>query len=131
MRSKAHWGYDAAFIEACRDELTLTTHDLGAFDMQVAADGAALLGVAAVGVTGAGADLELLFIDPPAMGRGIGRALFVWACDKARTRGARRLRIEADPGARPVYERMGATVTGHAPSGSVPGRRLPVLHLDL
>jgi hypothetical protein len=24
LRSKAHWGYGAAFLEACRDELTLT-----------------------------------------------------------------------------------------------------------
>ncbi|HEY6741630.1 MAG TPA: hypothetical protein VI110_04665, partial [Lapillicoccus sp.] len=23
LRSKAHWGYGAAFLEACRDELTL------------------------------------------------------------------------------------------------------------
>ena len=28
LRSKAVWGYDAAFIAACRDELTLTADDL-------------------------------------------------------------------------------------------------------
>jgi hypothetical protein len=24
MRSKAHWGYSAAFMQACRDELTVS-----------------------------------------------------------------------------------------------------------
>ena len=29
LRSKAHWGYDAAFIEACRDELSVDADRLG------------------------------------------------------------------------------------------------------
>ncbi len=132
LRSKAHWGYDAAFIDACRAELTLTTANLEAFafKMAAAADGTPLA-VAAVGRTAPIAELELMFVDPPAMGRGLGRRLFGWACATARKAGATRMRIEADPGARPFYERMGAVVTGDAASGSVPGRRLPVLHLDL
>ena len=30
MRSKAHWGYDAAFMAACRAELTLTPEGIAA-----------------------------------------------------------------------------------------------------
>ncbi|MEM8726472.1 MAG: hypothetical protein AAGE86_13220, partial [Pseudomonadota bacterium] len=28
LRSKAHWGYDAGFIDACREELSLKPTDL-------------------------------------------------------------------------------------------------------
>ena len=28
LRSKAHWGYDAAFLDACRAELTLRDDEL-------------------------------------------------------------------------------------------------------
>ena len=75
--------------------------------------------------------LEKLFVDPGAMGRGIGRALFTWAIDAARERGGRVLVIEADPQAVPFYQRLGAVPAGHAPSASIPGRALPVLHYSL
>lgn len=29
LRSKAHWSYDAAFLEACRDDLTISGDDIG------------------------------------------------------------------------------------------------------
>lgn len=32
IRSKSHWGYDDAFLEACRAELTVVPEDLDAFD---------------------------------------------------------------------------------------------------
>ncbi|MGI5472915.1 hypothetical protein [Streptomyces sp. CA-132043] len=28
LRSKAHWGYDTAFLGACRDELTVGAHEM-------------------------------------------------------------------------------------------------------
>jgi hypothetical protein len=28
LRSKAHWGYDAQFLEACRDELTVAANEV-------------------------------------------------------------------------------------------------------
>lgn len=131
LRSKAHWGYDAAFLEACRPELTLTGADLRNSHLRVARlDGlpAALMQLS----RGANpADLEKLFVDPPHIGRGLGRLLFDEACALARAEGATALRIEADPDAAPFYATMGAQVIGDAPSGSLPGRRLPLLELKL
>ena len=49
----------------------------------------------------------------------------------ARASGARTLRIEADPYAEPFYQAMGAMRIGETPSGSIPGRMLPLLHLTL
>ncbi|MGR3501509.1 GNAT family N-acetyltransferase [Pseudaestuariivita sp.] len=130
LRSKAYWGYDPAFIDACRAELTLSEADLAAFSFQMAEADGAPVGVAAVG-RGKVAELELLFIDPPAIGTGLGGHLFDWSVRVARAQGSKTLRIEADPGARSFYEQMGAVVTGSAPSSSVPGRSLPVLEMSL
>ena len=128
------WGYDTAFLEACRRELTFRPDELAATAIAVAEDGNGIAGVAQVGMTDedeAAADLLKLFVEPDRQRLGAGRALFAWAVEAARAAGARRLVIEADPGAAPFYRRMGARDAGFAPSGSIPGRVLPRLVLDL
>ena len=134
FRSKAVWGYDAAFMDACRPELTLRPEDLAATGIAVAEGVNGIVGVVQVGAADdseAVADLLKLFVEPDRQRKGAGRALFVWAMGAARASGARRLVIEADPGAAPFYRRMGAREAGFAPSGSIPGRVLPKLVLDL
>ncbi len=125
--SKAHWGYDAAFLEACREELTVTMADLEIGHIQVASEGSALLGLVQVSLEADDCSLEKLFVTPTAMGHGVGRALFVWSVDTARALGARRLIVEADPGARAFYRRMNCEDAGEVLSGSLPGRKLPRL----
>ena len=131
LRSKAHWGYDEAFITACRAELTLHPDDLQTTSMQVAERDAAVAGLAQVKVTGLDADLLKLFVEPALLGSGIGRLLFEWATAKARDLGATRMTIDADPGAARFYERMGAHHAGFAPSESIPGRMLPRMLMQL
>jgi predicted N-acetyltransferase YhbS len=65
------------------------------------------------------------------MGRGVGRALLRDAVDRARLAGARTLHIEADPYAEAFYLRFGARRVGEVPSGSLAGRMLPLLVVDL
>jgi GNAT superfamily N-acetyltransferase len=131
LRSKAVWGYDEAFMRACRAELTLSPADLSASSLQVAVDGNEVAGVVQVVVDGEKADLAKLFIAPSTLRAGAGRKLFDWAVNNARERGARWLWIEADPDAVGFYRRMGAVDDGVAPSGSIPGRFLPRLKLEL
>lgn len=88
-------------------------------------------GIVEVSVDGAAAAIEKLFVDPIAMGEGLGRRLVEWATATAGEAGARRLTVEADPGAVPFYQRMGMQLIGEAPSGSIPGRMLPVLALRI
>lgn len=127
LRSKAWWGYDAAFMDACRGELTLTAGELATSDLIMAEIRGQAAGLAQVTRGANPADLLKLFVDPPFIGTGLGRLLFDWAAGTARAQGADALTIEADPGARPFYERMGARLVGEAPSGSIPGRMLPLL----
>ena len=131
LRSKAVWGYDDAFMRACRAELTLTARDCATPLIQVAADGDVVAGVVQVTLQGEAADLAKLFIEPGALRAGVGRKLFEWAAATARRHGARWMTIEADPQAADFYRRMGAVDDGTAPSGSIPGRVLPKLKLSL
>jgi GNAT superfamily N-acetyltransferase len=131
FRSKAVWGYDNDFMEACRRELSIEPCDLRSTSIAVAEENGIVVGIAQIKVIGSEADLLKLFVEPTALRVGIGRALLAWATDLATSRGADRLVIEADPDAAPFYRRMGARDVGLAPSGSIPGRMLPKLIKDL
>jgi GNAT superfamily N-acetyltransferase len=69
--------------------------------------------------------LDSLFIDPDAMGGGVGRALVAHALALAARRGVREVVLDSDPFAEPFYAHLGARRVGESPSGSVPGRSLP------
>ena len=132
LRSKAHWGYDEAFMSACVEELTLTPDVLTASHLQLAEDEHGHIGVAQIAmIDDTTASLEILFIEPERIGTGAGKLLFQWATEQARDLGAKSLMIEGDPDAAPFYRHMGAYDVGEAPSGSIPGRMLPLLRLDL
>jgi GNAT superfamily N-acetyltransferase len=134
MRSKAHWGYDDAFLEASRPELSLAPDDVGALRATVAvdlADDRPLGFYTLVGDTEDDAALGHLFVDPVAMGTGVGSALFAHAVATARSLGLTRFRVDADPDAAGFYERMGAVPDGEVPSGSIPNRTLPRFRVEL
>jgi len=131
FRSKAVWGYDAAFMEACRAELTLTGQDLDQTCVQVAEDEDGVIGVVQVVIDDDIAELEKLFIEPNRIRTGAGRRLFDWAIEAARAGGAKQLMIDADPDAADFYRRVGAHNAGTSASVSIPDRHLPRLKLDL
>jgi GNAT superfamily N-acetyltransferase len=132
VRSKAHWGYDAEFMRLSRDAITVAEKDISAGRVLVAVDAAnQTIGLVRVEPDGEMAELGLMFVDPPAMGGGAGRMLFEAATRLARSLGARRMTILADPSAAPFYERMGARFVRNAPSDAIPGRTLPFYEYDL
>lgn len=134
LRSKGYWGYDAAFLAACRSELTLSRDQAAAARVVRDADGSVggfyLLGPDPDGDPVRG-ELLMLFVDPSAIGSGIGRALLDDAVRYAARRGWSVLRVESDPGAEGFYVAHGARRVGLVPSGSVPGRELPLLELPV
>lgn len=129
VRSKAHWGYDAAFMALAAPKLVLPSELLAAGRVFVADLSGSLSGVAAIlpPDRDGTAELEHLFVDPPAMGRGIGAALLSSCLLLARKEGARNVRALADPQARPFYERQGFRWLGDAPSDAIAGRMLPLM----
>ncbi len=131
LRSKAVWGYSGDFMRACRNELSLTPDDIRASHVQVAASKDQILGVAQITLKGSVAELDKLFVDPAVLRSGTGRMLFEWARKTAHEAGATVLRMDADPDAAGFYRRMGAVDDGMVPSGSIPGRVIPRLKIDL
>ncbi|MGW0392699.1 GNAT family N-acetyltransferase [Streptomyces sp. NPDC003042] len=67
------------------------------------------------------AELGLLFVEPAAIGQGVGRLLYRDAVRRAVELGVRRLRIAADPHAAGFYRAMGAVAVGVAGEGAGPG----------
>jgi GNAT superfamily N-acetyltransferase len=132
LRSKAHWGYDAAMMAIMERVLRLNPDAAGAGRAIAAWQGEDPVGVVQIsepyeGDRGRAIELELLFIAPEAIGTGLGRRLYDWALDQARAADAARMDILSDPFARPFYAAMGATFIKDRPSDAVPGRMLPWL----
>lgn len=130
LRAKAHWGYSAELLELWRPQLTITPEIIERQSTWVCEDCGSIRGFCSIESTGDSAELEHLWVDPDAMGRGIGRALLVHALAEARACGVRSLRAESDPHAAGFYLRMGASPAGEADSTPT-GRKLPVLSFDL
>lgn len=130
LRAKASWGYDAAFMEACRDELTLTPAKMAAWQVWVADADGRIAGMIALNLHGA-AQVEDFFVDTAFQGRGVGGALMATLLDAARAAGVGVLEVDADPNAEAIYAKLGFETFSRSPSGSIPGRWLPRMRLRL
>lgn len=131
LRSKSLWGYDDAFLAACRDELTVSEDECAAGAVRVAQEGGDLTGFHTVRGAPPHGELAALFVDLQAIGHGIGGLLLRDALGHARVRGFATLTLGADPGAESFYLHHGAVRIGDTPSGSIPGRMLPRLRFEL
>ncbi|MFJ9313281.1 GNAT family N-acetyltransferase [Pimelobacter simplex] len=131
LRSKGHWGYDADFLAACRDELTLRDDELAARRTVVAEVDGRVAGFGTLEGDAPVGELGMLFVDPDAIGRGVGRALLGHLVEAARALGFTTLTIDADPNAEAFYVAAGAVRVRAVPSESIPGRVLPQLELSL
>lgn len=137
MRSKGYWRYDTNFMTACEEELTYQGAQIygnSRFICKVAASSEVIAGFYLVKQSGekkATWDLEALFVEPKCIGLGIGRRLMEDARESIQRRNGKCLYIESDPHAEAFYLRCGAKQIGKVASGSIPGRTLPFLRIDL
>ena len=132
IRSKGRWGYDEAFLAACRAELTFSADDLANAPTFVADGSDGPVGFYRLLVRDDGAaELDDLFVDPASIGHGVGKRLWEHAVAQAASLGCGELVIQSDPFAEGFYLAMGAERVGELESGSVPGRMLPLLRRRL
>lgn len=133
FRAKAHWGYDDAFMEMCRAELTISPARIASEHMEVALVDGAPAGFSSLVYEDGNAfgEVEDVFVLPDFMGLGLGRGLVENLKARARDLGAASLEVDADPNARGFYEEMGFSVFSQSPSVSIPGRALPRLRCAL
>lgn len=126
--SKAYWGYDAAFMESCRKELTLTEAMVTSDFCYVIEDSNKLLGFYLLkALHNDHLEIDMFFIEPAFTGKGLGAKLFKHAVDLAKSKNFKYLEIQSDPFAQAFYEKMGAKVVEYTPSLSIPNRTLPLM----
>jgi len=130
-RSKAHWGYDAAFMAAAAPELTISAELIATAAVHVAETDGEVRGVYVLSIEEGRPTLRDLWVDPAAMGTGVGTRLWRHMRGEARARGYAAVRIASDPHAEPFYLRMGARRVGVIPSTVLAGRSLPLLEIDI
>lgn len=133
IRSKQSNGYDDAFMDACRDELTITAARLCQGEYWVAVDGTEIIGCASLSPDEGHRSgmVHSFFIDPDYQGRGIGRLIWDQLLRRAHAYAMTEVRLDSDPNAVPFYEAMGFRVVGDAPLGSIPDRPLPHMTLKV
>jgi GNAT superfamily N-acetyltransferase len=131
LNAKAVWGYDAAFIAACRAELSVRPESIRRDPTYLIEAEGRVLGFYQLRIYGAVGDVRLMFVAPEALRAGLGRRLWAHLEDTAQTAGVRRLEVDSDPHAEGFYRAMGMRHVGEAPSGSIPGRMLPHLAKEL
>ena len=134
FESKASNGYSAGFMEACREELTYSSKQISSdqYHFLVAEGNGEVVGFAALEILDVKeCTIEGLFVLPEYKSLGLGSGLIDATLDWARREGMIGIHIQSDPGAVGFYKGIGARVVGSSQSGSIPGRMLPQLFLDL
>jgi GNAT superfamily N-acetyltransferase len=117
LAGKRHWGYPEAWLEAWRATLTITPDYVAAHVVCCAEDEAGrVVGFYAVEGDGGSCRLEHLWLDPSAIGGGLGRQLFEHAVQTTQALRAAELLIEAEPNAEGFYLHMGAQRIGETVS---------------
>lgn len=131
--AKASWGDPEEWLDAWRDELTITGEYVAANHVLVADTGDGLAGVASLERAEGEAVLEHVWIAPRHQRQGVGEALVRQALARASEGGARTVRVTSDPRALGFYERLGGRLVGRtpAPMPGMPERVLPILELPL
>ena len=132
LSSKASLGYDDDFMAQCVEELTITPERIGRGGLWVYDDGE-VAGIAALtpDADGQSGEVATFFIAADRRGQGIGRILWRHILERAKQKNLTRLHLESEPLSKGFYEALGFHQTGEAPSGSIPGRFLPVMELAL
>jgi ribosomal protein S18 acetylase RimI-like enzyme len=131
LRSKAQWGYDEQFLEACRADLTLRPEEISRRRVVVAEVAGRIAGFYTVDGAPPEGELGNLWIEPDHLRRGIGRRLWQHAMAAAEDLGFTSILIDAEPNAEGFYRAMGATTVGEVPSTAIPGRMLPQMRIVL
>lgn len=132
LRSKASWGYSEQFMADCVAELTISGEDIREHAFFVLEQGGDVIGFCALRQSDDGrGELIDVFVEPSCLRQGHGRRLVEHAKEAARMQGWRSLVVEADPNAQAFYRSCGGRQIGTVPSGSIPGRRLPLIEIVL
>lgn len=131
LQSKAFWKYSNELIESWRDDLTVTSKMLSeSYIFKYMVDDTIAGFYFLNPPKEKNIELEMLFVLPKFIGKGIGKKLLKHAVDKAIVLHTTSMTLLADPNAVPFYQSQGFTITDKKES-SIAGRFLLVMQKDL
>ncbi|WP_075341220.1 GNAT family N-acetyltransferase [Tenacibaculum agarivorans] len=125
--SKGYWGYSKELLNTWIEELTVTPEmirNCSVFTFQVEEK---IVGFYVLNPPiGKTIELEMLFLMPDCIGKGIGKQLLLHALHLAKSYECESMNLLADPNALSFYESQGFNVIDRKES-SVKGRFLPIM----
>jgi GNAT superfamily N-acetyltransferase len=133
LRSKAHWGYDAAFMADAVTDLTFHAAKFQPdFHVYVVEQQEKMIGFCSlIPIDDKTVELFDLFVEPEFIGKVYGKKLWDHAVTIARRHHFKILVLTADPFAEAFYLRQGAVRTGEKASNVRPDRMVPVMKFVL
>lgn len=131
LTSKAFWGYSDELIERWTDDLTITSTMISECDVFKFSVDDTIVGFYVLNPPiESTIELEMLFVLPKFIGKGIGKQLLHHSLKKAKLQQAKSITLLADPNAVPFYEKHGFFIIDKKES-SIPNRFLPLMKKDL
>jgi len=131
LRSKAHWGYDEAFMRLAREAMEIDAELVARSVSFVGERDGEIVGFYLLTVKADGPTLLELWVEPAVIGTGLGALFWRHMLDSARGEGYRTVRFVSDPNAAGFYVKMGARRVGEVESVAVKGRMLPAFEVDV
>ncbi|MBU3010429.1 GNAT family N-acetyltransferase [Polaribacter vadi] len=131
LKSKAYWKYSADDLESWKPDLTVSEKMIDElfvyqFIFDDTAVGFYILNLPKEKTI----ELEMLFVLPDFIGKGIGKQLLVHAVEKAKFLEVESITLLSDPNAVSFYKSKGFLIIDKKQS-SIAGRFLPIMKLDL
>ena len=133
IEAKQYWGYAPEVMDTWHSTLTLESVHIDLSPPFVAEEEGEIVGFYQLIADGDKMELEHMWVKPEFMRRGIGKQLIAHAIASAKQRGAKAMRIDADPNATAFYLSCGAYRVGDvaAPIPGQPNRVRQLLEIDL
>ncbi|WP_205860228.1 GNAT family N-acetyltransferase [Polaribacter sp. 20A6] len=131
LKSKAFWGYSNELIEGWRADLTVTSRTIQTCQVYKYMINDEVVGFYVLNTPNEElVKLEMLFVLPLFIGKGIGKELLAHALNKVIISNANKIELVADPNAIPFYKSQGFLVKEQIGS-AILGRFLSLMQKDL
>jgi GNAT superfamily N-acetyltransferase len=126
-----HWDRSPDYLAEAGRLMSLTSNDLRRDEAWMALVNGATAGFYRLSRADDRFEIEEFHLEPPMIGRGIGRRMFEHATERARAAGGRWLVWSTDSNSLGFYLRMGGEITGTVPSGIEGHEPLTAMRLAL
>lgn len=126
IRSEAHWGYDAVFMDKFKEIYKVTEDFIENNPTFVVCENDEVIGFYAI-ISKEKNELEYFYIDPQFIGKGYGQALWNHLIAYCIGLKIKDIQLVTSPQAKEFYQRMGAVQIGEVQSLLQKGRIIPKL----